>query len=94
MNPIIESHRKEILQLAEANGVTNVRLFGSMARGDAGPDSDVDFLVDLAPGKSGLALGGFLEDVSELLHRRVDVVTEKALHPKTVERVMREVVQL
>lgn len=90
MDAIIEKNRQLILKIAERNGVTNVRVFGSMVRNEADVDSDVDFLVDLAPGSSGLALGGFLIDVSELLHRKVDVVTEKALHPKISSRVLHE----
>jgi len=61
-----------------------------MSRDDAHPNSDVDLLVELEPGRSGLALGGFLMDVSELLDRKVDVVTEQALHPKIREIVLRE----
>ena len=90
MDAIIEKNRQLILKIAERNGVTNVRVFGSMVRNEADVNSDVDFLVDLAPGSSGLALGGFLIDVSELLHRKVDVVTEKALHPKISSRVLHE----
>jgi predicted nucleotidyltransferase len=52
-----------------------------MARNDANEDSDLDLLVELEDGKSGFAMGGFLEDVTNLLHRKVDVVTEKSLHP-------------
>jgi predicted nucleotidyltransferase len=90
MDDIIEKNRQLILEIAERNGVTNVRVFGSMARDEANMDSDVDFLVELAPGSSGLALGGFLIDVSELLNRKVDVVTEKALHPKISSQVLHE----
>jgi len=61
-----------------------------MARDEAREDSDVDLLVELEPGRSGLALGGFLMDVSELLGRKVDVVTEKALHPRIRGTVLRE----
>ena len=94
MHPLIEKNRKQILRLARENGVTSVRIFGSMARGDSSPDSDVDFLVDLEEGKSGLALGGFLMDVSELLHKRVDVVTEKSLHPRLHDKVINEAIPL
>jgi predicted nucleotidyltransferase len=90
MDAIIEKNKLMILQLAEINGVTNLRVFGSMARDEARADSDVDFLVDLAPGNSGLALGGFLMDVSELLHRKVDVVTVNALHPEISRQVLME----
>ena len=90
MHPLIESHRAKILALAERNGLCNVRVFGSMARGDANDASDVDLLVSLSAGKSGLALGGFLMDVQDLLHRKVDVVTERGLHPAIRDRVLKE----
>jgi predicted nucleotidyltransferase len=90
MHPLIEAHRDEIRVLARRQGIYDVRVFGSMARGDADENSDVDLLVTLPPGKSGLALGGLLMDVEELLHRRVDLVTEAALHPALRERVLRE----
>jgi len=61
-----------------------------MARGDAGDASDVDLLVETAPGVSGFVLGALLMDAQELLGRRVDIVTQAALHPKMRERVLRE----
>ncbi|MBK6854404.1 MAG: nucleotidyltransferase family protein [Burkholderiales bacterium] len=88
MHPLIDMHRAELLALARRRGVTDVRVFGSMSRGDYGVDSDVDLLVTLAPGTSALALGGLLMDAQELLGRRVDVVTEAGLHPALRERVM------
>ena len=88
MHPLIEQHRDELLAIARRRGASHVRVFGSMARGDAGPDSDVDLLVTLAPGVSGLALGGIVVDVEALLGRRVDVVTEAALHPELRRRVL------
>ncbi len=90
MDPLINQHKSTILALASKNGVENVRVFGSMARNDANGNSDVDFLVDLSEGRSGLALGGFLMDVSELLGRKVDVVTEQALHPRIQAQVLSE----
>lgn len=91
MHPLIETHRAELLALARRRGVTGVRVFGSMSRGDgsdASGNSDVDLLVTLAPGTSALALGGLLLDAQELLGRRVDVVTEASLHPALRERVI------
>lgn len=88
MHPLIETHRAELLALARRRGVTGVRVFGSMSRGNAGDNSDVDLLVTLAPGTSALALGGLLLDAQDLLGRRVDVVTEASLHPALRERVM------
>ena len=90
MHPLIEAHRSEILALAERRGVRDVRVFGSMARGDADETSDVDLLVTLPPGRTGLALGGLLMDVQKLLRRRVEVLTERALHPALRERILRE----
>jgi predicted nucleotidyltransferase len=94
MHPLIESRREALLAIARRRGVTSVRVFGSMARGDAGDDSDVDLLVTLAPGVSGLALGGLLLDAQDLLGRRVDVVTEQGLHPALRHRVLADAVPL
>lgn len=94
MHPLIETHRAELLALAARRGVTGVRVFGSMSRGDGNDQSDVDLLVTLAPGTSGLALGGLLLDAEELLGRRVDVVTEASLHPAMRERVIAHAVAL
>ena len=97
MHPLIETHRTELLALARRRGVTGVRVFGSMSRGDgsdSNDSSDVDLLVTLAPGTSALALGGLLLDAQELLGRRVDVVTEASLHPALRERVMAGAVPL
>lgn len=90
MSGVVEQYRDQILFLAKENGVRNVRVFGSMARNEAGPESDLDLLVELEKGQSGLALGGFLTDVSELVHRKVDVVTENSLHPRIREKVLHE----
>ena len=94
MHPLIEAHRDELLALARRRGVTRVRVFGSMARGDADESSDVDLLVSLPPTVSGLALGGLLMDARELLGRQVDIVTEAALHPRLRERVLASAVDL
>ena len=90
MHPLIEAHWSEIRALAEHRGIRDVRVFGSMARGDADETSDVDLLVTLPSGRTGLALGGLLMDVQKLLQRRVEVVTERGLHPALRERILRE----
>ena len=94
MHPLIETHRAELLALAGRRGITGVRVFGSMSRGDDRDESDVDLLVTLAPGTSGLALGGLLLDAQDLLGRRVDIVTEASLHPALRERVLAGAVPL
>ena len=91
---LLENKREEILQVAARHGATNIRIFGSVARGEADERSDVDFLVDMASGRSLLDLGGLLMDLQELLGRPVDVVTEKGLRERIRERVLREAVPL
>ncbi len=91
---LLKSKREEILRIASRRGAYNVRVFGSVARGDARPDSDVDFLVDLEPGRSLFDLGGLLADLQDFLHRDVDVVTENGLHWYIRDRVIKEAMPL
>jgi len=94
MDPIVETKRDAILHVAAAHGARNVRVFGSAARGETGPESDVDFLVDVGPDHSQFFPGGLVADLEELLGRRVDVVTERALHWYIRRRVLGEAVPL
>jgi predicted nucleotidyltransferase len=87
---LIQSKRQEILQTAARYGAYNVRIFGSVLQGEETAHSDVDFLVELKPGYTLLDLGGLLMELQKLLDRRVDVVTENALHWYIRERVIRE----
>lgn len=89
-----QNKRETILQIARQHGATNVRVFGSISRGDADADNDVDFLVDLEQGRSLFDLGGLLMDLQEFLGCPVDVVTEKGLRPRIRERVLREAMPL
>jgi predicted nucleotidyltransferase len=91
---LLHTRRGEILALAARHGARNVRVFGSIARGDARPDSDVDFLVDLEPGRSLFDLGRLLIDLQSLLGVDVDLVTEKGLRPRIRAQVLREAVPL
>ena len=90
MHPLIETQRARILALAKRHGLQDVRVFGSMARGDADDASDVDLLVSLAPNKTGLALGALLVDLEELLDRRVEVLTEGGLHSEIRDQVLKK----
>lgn len=74
--------RDEILAAAERNGARNVRLFGSVARGDAGPDSDVDLLVEFEPGRTLLDQAGLILELRDLLGVQVDVVDAGGLKPR------------
>lgn len=89
---LLGDKRERILTLAAKHGARNVRVFGSVARGDADDASDIDFLVEMEPGRSLLDMGGLLMDLQKLLGRKVDVVTEKGLRPRIKARVMREAV--
>lgn len=93
-NDTIQKHRNEILQLAHKYGARNVRMFGSVARGDAREDSDLDVLVDLESGRSLFDLGGLLMDLENLLGCRVDVVTAKGLRERIRSRVLKESIPL
>jgi uncharacterized protein len=88
------ARRAEILRLAAKHGARNVRLFGSVVRGDAGPLSDVDLLVDVGERPTPFFPGGLVADLEDLLGREVEVVTEKGLHWSIREQVLREAVAL
>ena len=90
----LKALRNEILRIAARYGAYNVRVFGSLARGEADADSDVDLLVDLEPGRSLFDLGGLLMDLQDLLGRRVDVVTANGLRERIRDRVLREAIPL
>ena len=84
----------KILRIAARHGAYNVRVFGSMARGDAGPASDVDLLVDVRPDHSAFFPGGLVTDLEDLLRRRVDVVERAGLHWYLCDSILHEAVPL
>lgn len=86
----IEGRRDEILQIAATHGARNVRVFGSVARGEDRSDSDVDLLVEMADDRSLLDLVGLEQDLEELLGRHVDVLTDAAIHPALRSRIIAE----
>ncbi len=90
----LKRHRADVLKLAAKYGATDIRVSGSVARGDANESSDIDLLVRMTPGRSVFDIGGLLMDVQDLLGRRVDVVTERGLRPRIREQVLREAVPI
>ncbi|HEX3102056.1 MAG TPA: nucleotidyltransferase domain-containing protein [Pyrinomonadaceae bacterium] len=88
----INSKRVEIRQIAARHGASNIRLFGSVARGEARSESDVDFLIDVMAETSPWFPVGLIQDLEKLLGRRVEVVTERALNKDLRERVLSEAV--
>jgi predicted nucleotidyltransferase len=90
----LRNRADEVAAVAARRGASNVRVFGSVARGDTRPGSDVDLLVDLEPGRSLVDLGGLLMDLTELLGVEVDIVTVASLRPRVRSRVLSEAVAL
>jgi len=91
---LIRSRRSEILRIAERHGATRVRLFGSVARGEADEQSDVDFLVDMERGRSLLDRAALMLELEQLLKRRVDVATERGLRESLRKEILQEAVPL
>jgi uncharacterized protein len=86
----LQRRREEIIQIAARHGARNVRLFGSVARGDDRAGSDVDLLVEMEPDRSLLDIVGLGQDLEALLDRKVDVLTDASLHPALRERILAE----
>lgn len=91
---LIQDKRGEILTIAAKHGAANVRLFGSVARGEDTSDSDIDLLIDTNPTTSAWFPAGLILDLQEILGRRVEIVTEKGLNPYLRERVLGEATPL
>ncbi|MCI0634790.1 MAG: nucleotidyltransferase family protein [Actinobacteria bacterium] len=91
---LLKLKRDDIVRAAARHGARNVRVFGSVARGDADDASDIDFLVEMAPGRSLLDMGGLLMELRDLLQRDVDVVSERGLRHEIRDRVLREAIPL
>jgi predicted nucleotidyltransferase len=94
IDDVITTKRAAILDLATKHGARRIRVFGSVARGDARPDSDLDLLVAMDDGRSLLDLIGLGQDLEELLGRKVDVVSESGLSVHVRDRVLAEAVTL
>jgi uncharacterized protein len=94
IDELLQAKRDEILRTASQHGAHSIRVFGSVARGEAGPDSDVDFLVEMEDGRSLLDLGRLLVELQDLLGRRVDIVEPEGLHWYVRDRILEEAVPL
>jgi predicted nucleotidyltransferase len=96
MTPLefLQDRKEAIRRIAAQHGAYNVRVFGSVVRGEAGPESDIDLLITTGPTTSSWFPAGLVLDLEELLGRRVEIVTEKALNPYLRERVLSEAVPL
>lgn len=90
----LKEKRVEIISIAERNGGKKVRIFGSLVRGESGKDSDVDFLIELEPGRSLLDILAMKQDLEDLLQRNVDVVTESAVSPYIKDEIIRGAISL
>ncbi|MFO1431220.1 MAG: nucleotidyltransferase family protein [Candidatus Competibacteraceae bacterium] len=91
---LLQQKRDDILQIAARHGTHNIRVFGSAARGEAGPDSDIDLLIDKGPVTSPWFPAGLVLELEEALGRRIEVVTEQGLNRHLRERVLREAIPL
>lgn len=95
LKDLIQEKREKILEIAANHGAFNVRLFGSVARGEETENSDIDFLIDYDLAKTSPWFpGGLLVDLEDLLGCKVDVVTEKSLHHLIKQRILKEAIKL
>jgi hypothetical protein len=90
LRDLLQEKREEILRIAHAHKAHDVRIFGSVVRGESGAASDVDFLVEFGPGCGLFEYAALVRELEAVVGRKVDVVSEKALRPRLKERVLRE----
>jgi hypothetical protein len=86
----LQSRRNEIFRIASTHGARNLRVFGSVARGEDSPHSDIDLLVDMDPGRSLLDLVALGQDLEDLLQPKVDILTDGSVHPALRDRILSE----
>jgi len=91
---LLQNKREDIRRIATKHGAYNLRVFGSVARGEARPDSDIDLLIEKGPTTSSWFPAGLVLELEEILGRRIEIVTEKALNPYLRDRVLSEAIPL
>lgn len=94
VNELLKEKREDILRIAARHGARNIRVFGSVARGEAAPDSDIDFLVEMEPDRSLLDRIALIQDLEDLLERKVHVVTENSIYWLLRRRILKEATAL
>ncbi len=94
INDLLNDKREEIMHLAVKYGARNIRIFGSAARGEASPESDIDFLVTIEKGRSLLDVIGLSQDLEELMGRKVDVITDGGISPYLRDKIYSEAIPL
>lgn len=95
LNQLLEEKRKDIIEIAARHGAYNIRIFGSVARGEDNENSDFDFLIDYDLDKiTPWFPGGLLVDLEDLLERKVDIVTEKGLSDLIRQQILTEAIPL
>jgi hypothetical protein len=94
IDSVFSQQRHQIIQIASGHGASNIRVFGSRARGDDTTDSDLDILVELEPGRTLLDLVAIKQDLGDLLGCQVDVVTEASISPYIREQVLKDAIRL
>ncbi len=90
LEALLKKKRAAILETAKRHGARNLRIFGSVARGDYDDQSDLDFLVEMEPGRHLLDHASLLLDLQDLLGRKVDVVSERGIKARMRDRVLKE----
>lgn len=91
---LIQENREEIIKIAAKYGANNIRIFGSVARGEATDKSDIDFLMDIEPGRSLLNRIGLIQELEDLLKCKVDVAKPQILHEVIREQILKECIPL
>ena len=90
----LKEKRGQILTVAKRHGARTIQVFGSLARGESRRDSDVDFLIELEPGRTLLDIVAIKQDLEDLLQRKVDVVTEDAVSPYLKDEIVTQAISL